>query len=240
MKKVLLHLPHSSIHIPENELYIFNLSKKEIEEEIEKITDLYIDKLFIDGKEDFVNFNYNRLLCDVERFEDNLEEMSKIGMGIVYEMTSDGKVLKNNITENYKNKIKDLYYRPHHKLLEDEVNLRLNKYNECIIIDCHSFNPKAAYLDKQDFPDICIGTDDYHTPDMLLKKVKNIVELNDYKVFLNSPFAGSITPLKYYKKDKRVKSIMVEINRDIYNNSQSDFEKVKEVCKEIYEKLIKD
>ena len=32
----------------------------------------------------------------------------------------------------------------------------------------------------------------------------------------NIPFAGAITPLKFYCKDDRVKSVMFEIRRDLY------------------------
>ena len=33
---------------------------------------------------------------------------------------------------------------------------------------------------------------------------------------VDSPFAGTIVPMKYYKKDKRVYSVMIEINRKTY------------------------
>ncbi len=32
----------------------------------------------------------------------------------------------------------------------------------------------------------------------------------------NDPFAGTFVPSKFYRKDKRVQSIMVEINRALY------------------------
>ena len=33
---------------------------------------------------------------------------------------------------------------------------------------------------------------------------------------INRPFAGSIVPMKYYRKDIRVMSVMIEINRRLY------------------------
>jgi N-formylglutamate amidohydrolase len=46
-------------------------------------------------------------------------------------------------------------------------------------------------------------------------------------VKINSPYSGTIIPLKYYQKDKRVKSIMIEINRNLYmDNGQVNETKV--------------
>ena len=48
-------------------------------------------------------------------------------------------------------------------------------------------------------------------------------------------FAGSLVPLKYLN-DIRVKSVMIELNRRIYDNHCS-FAMVQELCKRIYEEL---
>ena len=36
---------------------------------------------------------------------------------------------------------------------------------------------------------------------------------------LDSPFAGTIVPMKYYEKDKRVYSVMIEVNRKLYTDA---------------------
>jgi len=38
----------------------------------------------------------------------------------------------------------------------------------------------------------------------------------EYKVTINSPYAGSLVPTKYYMKDNRVKSVMLEVNKKLY------------------------
>jgi N-formylglutamate deformylase len=35
-------------------------------------------------------------------------------------------------------------------------------------------------------------------------------------IAINKPFAGTLIPMKFYKQDKRVESIMIEINRKLY------------------------
>ena len=39
-----------------------------------------------------------------------------------------------------------------------------------------------------------------------------------YSVSINSPFSGTIVPLKHYLKDRRVSSIMIEVNRSLYDD----------------------
>ena len=56
-----------------------------------------------------------------------------------------------------------------------------------------------------------------------------------YTVKVNSPFGGAITPMKFYRLDKRVVSVMFEINRRLYMNEKdmsksADFEKARLAC----------
>lgn len=37
----------------------------------------------------------------------------------------------------------------------------------------------------------------------------------------NTPFSGSIVPRSYYKTDKRVISIMIEVRRDLYMDEKT-------------------
>jgi len=46
-----------------------------------------------------------------------------------------------------------------------------------------------------------------------------------YDVAIDSPFSGTIVPLKHYHKDQRVTSVMIEVNRSLYT-SPSDFKRV--------------
>ena len=70
-------------------------------------------------------------------------------------------------------------------------------------------------------PDICIGTDAYHTPDSLTNLLKNNFEELGYSVKINSPFAGAIVPSFYHEKEPRVISVMIEVNRVLYMNEET-------------------
>ena len=65
-------------------------------------------------------------------------------------------------------------------------------------------------------PDICIGTDAFHTPAAMGHAFASEFERARWRVMLNEPFAGAIVPLSRYRRDRRVASVMVEVNRRLY------------------------
>ena len=95
----------------------------------------------------------------------------------------------------------------------------LTSTGSCLVIDCHSFPqlPLPYELDRNPVrPDICIGTDEFHTPSAL----KDVLVLQftglGYTVAVNHPFSGALVPSRYYRKDKNVQSVMIEVNRALY------------------------
>ena len=222
---IVLHIPHASKHIPNEYIKYFNLSKKDLEIELLKMTDHFTDELF-DFLGDNINqlkFPVSRLLVDVERFEkDELEPMSKVGMGCVYEKTHDGKSLK--LVNDVRDELINKFYKTHHEHFTKIVDKKLKENNKVLIIDCHSFPkyPLPYELDqKMDRPEICIGTDNFHTSEELKSSLSELFEKSNFTVKYNAPFKGSIVPLKFYNKDKRVQSVMIEVRRDLYMNEHS-------------------
>ena len=99
------------------------------------------------------------------------------------------------------------------------VKKLLAKHNKCLIIDCHSFSSFSQdyELTKDAYrPQIYLGADDFHTPKALLDFAKSAFEKAGFEVVINTPFAGAITPIKFYEKDSRVSSLMIEVRRDLY------------------------
>ena len=224
MNNILIHIPHSSYFIPKKYRKLFCLAEKELFEEQIKMSDSYTNELFdVKGIRQHI-FPISRLVCDVERFRNEEdEEMTKQGMWVCYTKTSDCKPLK-IVSNNHKREILKQYYDKHHLLLENQVEQTLKQFKQCLIIDAHSFSstPLPYELHSQDFrPDICIGTDDFHTPKTITQYLYNSFSKLGYKVGINNPFCGSIVPLKFYKKDKNVMSVMLEINRSLYMNEKT-------------------
>lgn len=215
---IILHVPHASTYIPDDINKGLLLSDEELRDEILHMTDYFTDQLFSLEGATVYKSEVSRLVVDMERFRDNSDEiMSEKGMGAVYELTSNGEKLR-----HFYNKIREdlliTYYDPYHTGFNALADSLLEEHNQCLIIDCHSFpyRPLPYELDQNpERPDFCLGTCNYHTPESLIKFVQSRLS-KDYKVFINRPFAGTFVPGKYYLNDKRVMSLMVEVNRELY------------------------
>ncbi|MBU3939272.1 N-formylglutamate amidohydrolase, partial [bacterium] len=209
---MILHIPHSSTNTQDYE--INNACR-----ELLRMTDHFTDELFVNENASKIVFKLSRLICDVERFEDDEQEaMSLVGMGVCYTKDTEGGKLR-DVTLTQKKEIIENYYKPHHKKLSDAVDAELQAKSSALIVDCHSF-PDEAYHFNSDFgqkrPDICIGTDSFHTPKALMERVKVFFLSKGYDTRVDAPYSGTMVPLKHYKKDVNVHSIMIELNRKLY------------------------
>lgn len=233
MKKIILHIPHSSTNIPFVDGYVSDLEK--INTEILKLTDWYTDDLFSTDEDDKLITPFSRIFCDVERFvDDELEVMSKFGMGVLYEKFDNGSLLR-VVTPELKKRILIDFYWKHHETLSELVKTHLDTNKSCLIVDCHSFPEKTLNraLNKTAYrPDFNVGTDTFHTPKKLIEVATNYFESLGYSLGIDEPYSGTITPIDYYKKDARVNSIMLEVNRKLYlsgNEKTSNYNKTKDV-----------
>ena len=185
------------------------------------MTDAFTDDLFALREATVVRFPFSRLLVDVERFPDDSEEpMSKVGMGAIYTHTADGRKLKRELQPEEKANMMG-YYDTHHRALLAAVERELEITGKALIIDCHSFPSHPLPCDQNQStprPEFCIGTDSIHTPAALTQAIERNLKAMGYSVGLNQPYAGTMVPLAVYKKDRRVASIMIEVNRALYMN----------------------
>ena len=209
---IILHIPHSSKVLPTE--VVFLLGDEALAYEVDAMTDLHTEQLFgLPGTHRCV-FPVSRLVVDPERFID--DPMESVGMGVVYTHTAAGEALR-AISEIDRLALINSYYHPHHTALTRMADECLEKHNQCLIIDCHSFPAQPLpYENDLNRPDICIGTDSYHTSTELKDCLLRVFEAFGYRVAIDSPFSGSIVPLKYYQLDRRVSSVMIEVNRSLY------------------------
>jgi N-formylglutamate deformylase len=221
---VILHIPHSSKEIPVDIRSSLLLSDTELESEIIRLTDSYTDELFDFMGAIKVVFPVSRLIVDPERFiDDSHEPMFKHGMGVVYTRDTRGRLLRLHLSENERNGLIQKYYEPHHKKLTEAINKAINDYRHCLIIDCHSFPsiPFEYEEKKSSRPNICIGTDKYHTPKWLEElSYKSFMDAG-FSVEFNNPFSGTMVPLSYYQINTMVYSVMIEVNRSLYMDEKT-------------------
>ena len=219
---VVVHVPHASIEIPEKYKKSIVLGEKQLWREMCRMTDAFCDELY-DAPVFPVRIvaEYSRFVCDVERFrDDELEPRAKFGQGLMYTRTTFGKRLRVYDNELREEILREVY-DPHHERLTAAVENALERYGKCLVIDGHSFPSTtiAKPFGILSRPDFDIGTDSFHTPDGLCDALCEKIKELGYSVKINTPFSGTITPMKFYRKDKRVASVMIETNRRLYMNS---------------------
>jgi len=217
---IILHVPHASRVIPPDVRADIVLGNAELEHELDRMTDSFTDviaarALVAPGLyARVVASPVSRLVVDVERFTDGSEPMEAVGMGAIYTRTHDGEVLRESID----NGLLDRYFHPHAAAMTDAVDEALAEHGCAVIIDVHSYPTERLPYEITDAdaprPEICIGTDEFHTPRWLLDAAREAFA--DFEIGLDSPFAGTYAPLKHYAADGRVASIMIEIRRDQY------------------------
>ena len=99
------------------------------------------------------------------------------------------------------------------------VEAELRDRGHCLIVDAHSFplSPLPYELDKApERPGICLGTEAVHTPASLLQAADAAFAARFVGVAHDHPSAGALVPTAFLKKDRRVSSIMFEVNCGLY------------------------
>lgn len=226
-KWVIFHVPHDSTQIPDEVRHQFVLDDAALAEELIKMTDHLTQELFTDQipQAQVIRAPVSRLVVDVERFtDDQSEPMSGRGMGVVYMQNADRGPLRGPISSAVRRSLIDKYYRPHHESLTRATQHILGTFGRVLLVDAHSFASRALpyELDQgADRPEICIGTDSFHTPKALEAALVRAFTENHFTVKVNSPFAGALVPMSFYGKDRNVSAAMIEVRRDLYLDESS-------------------
>jgi N-formylglutamate amidohydrolase len=220
---MIFHIPHDATEIPRHCRKAIQLNDTALAKEVRLMTDWFTADLFAPAarrSDAVVRFPISRLIVDPERFDvDTLEAMAEVGMGVIYERTAFGQVLRAPPTVTERHALLEEFYRPHHAVLAQAVSDEIARGGASLIIDCHSFpaRPLPYELDQSpDRPDICLGTDPIHSPAALVTRLARAFEAAGLAVAINKPFFGALVPAAYYRTDRRVQAVMIEVNRSLY------------------------
>lgn len=218
---VILHVPHSSREIPEDIRRELLLDDWALESELDAMTDTGTELIAYHAAESatvrpwiFRN-RLSRLVVDPERFPDDREIMNSIGMGVVYQKTSEGQILRAP-DEIRDTELLRRFFAPYSIALERLTKELLGRQGSLTIIDVHSFrieehrNSVNKGLRR---PQVCLGVDQFHTPDWLQSLAFELFrDLGE--VVINEPYAGTYVPLNLYQKDENLSSVMMENRED--------------------------
>lgn len=219
---IVAHVPHASTTVPDEYRRQILLDDAALAQELLRMTDWHTDRLFAGvrklGATQFVN-ELSRLVVDPEQFADDAHEPgAAAGQGAVYTRTSDRAELR-RLSESEREALIDRVYLPYHQALTELVSGVLDEFGRCLILDCHSFGsvPLPSEADQRpDRPEICIGTDAFHTPAALSDAFVSAFRGEGFSVEKDRPFTGALVPLRWYATDPRVSAVMVEVRRDVY------------------------
>ena len=186
------------------------------------------------GSYEITQTHYTKIIRTLTRYCDQTENTMLTGTVYFYDETME--TLKEMDLEDF--------YDDHHKKFTMMVKEELEEQGTALIVDCHSFSNEVLPHEESDVrPDICIGTDDYHTPNTLSELVRTTFESAGLNVAVNEPFAGTMVPLDFLDKNKNVRSIMIEVNHKLYldDNFQknANFNKIKELIHDVLKAMIK-
>lgn len=213
--KIALNIPHSSF----NGIFDYggwNYNANFLNQVI-KNTDWHTDFLFHDDNKNIVPivFNLSYAVVDVE----SIGYYTTIG-GYKRELSEE--------KENWLMQTRDLFL----ERLSEELT------ESTLLIDCHSFNEETS----KDI-DVCIGfNEDWSKPsEDTIKKIVAVFEGRGYKVGINNPYGGSITPTDEIK----YKSIKIGVNKKLYlrngieiNTSSFYSPKLHDTIKQVYKAML--
>lgn len=221
---IVLHIPHASTMVPDQVRDQFMIDPDELDDEIDRLTDHETDGIFTKAFPDATAcvFPVSRFVVDPERFvDDSQEPMAATGMGVIYTHGTRRQPIRRGLTQDERRSLLSEYYRPHHEALTQAVQRCLDRHDKCLVLDCHSFPSQALpceHFQDSRRPEFCLGTDEFHTPEVLVANVERGLSRQGYSVLRNEPFSGSLVPLEYFRRDGRVRSLMIEMNRKLYLN----------------------
>lgn len=224
---VLIHIPHDSIVIPKELIdgCNFALTMSDFDSAVIKMSDTGAYEVGSEyrtscniGTPYLIKSNVSRMIVDMERFDDEREEMNGIGHGVIYTTSADG--VTNIYSDGLPAKIierRKALYRLYSNTVASIVEQLRNEYGYCLIIDLHSYDehPAEYELHKDEFrPSICIGTNSKSDESLLSNK------LNEYRLLIgfNEPFSGAYIPERFIDDDC-VNSVMIEMRKDYCNNN---------------------
>jgi N-formylglutamate amidohydrolase len=228
---VIVHVPHAGGLVPQaTPLPPVELLREQTMLLADRHTDLVADLVDFEltrrggSVANRVTNVYSRVFMDPERFDSEEEEMNQVGMGVVYTKTHDGRDLYDPpIGPEEVQRRKAKYFLEYASRFAALTSSTLAEHGRCLIVDLHSYTPQPLPHERhQDEarPPVCLGFDSFHAPDA--EGLASALAASGFATAMNQPFHGSYVPLPFYGTDRRVRSVMVEIRRDVYLDRRGD------------------
>ncbi len=217
---LVVHVPHASAEIPPSARSALLPDDAALARELHRVTDHAADRLLAppDGGTT-VRFPVSRLVVDPAW--GGHEAATSHGahhFGRVHLETTDGEPLRATPSREELELMLELHARPHHRRLLTAVHAALHAHGVALVVDGRTFPERpgawhGAVSHDGPTPDVCLGTDPFHTPPRLLEAAVARFEDAGWTVGIDRPFAGTVVPAGLHRRDARVRSLAISVNR---------------------------
>jgi N-formylglutamate deformylase len=247
-KPILVSVPHSGISFP-NEI-VSQFIPKFIEHPED--TDWFVDQLY-----DFctemgmimIRAPYSRYVIDLNRsdenknlYNDKRSQTSLVPLNSFREedLYRQGMEPKQDEIER---RLK-LYYKPYYNQVDSLLQELRNQFGHALLFDCHSIGRNVPSIQKEDFPDLILGTNDETSADnSIISIAMAVLNACDYKVTHNKPFKGGHITRFFGQPSKGVHALQLEMSQDVYMNTEKNEYSyqmrpmIRPVLKELFEQI---
>jgi N-formylglutamate amidohydrolase len=214
VNRLVVHVPHSSLAIPDDVWSEFLVPRAAVEAEALASADLYTSEMARQAwpVADTVEAEVSRVVVDVERYDDdNQEEMADVGRGVFYTCDHKMRPIRDVLSKSRRDELLDRYYRPHWTRLRSAAK-------DAVLIDLHTYPAEPWPIERHaagQRPEIDIGFSEGLTPISWAVAMTEHFRLHGYEVGHNSPYAGVIDA-------GAMSAVMIEIRRDVVGVPRHD------------------
>ena len=241
---IVLSSPHAGDVFPKEFLENVALGESELRssedcfvtELIKNASDAGIPLISMNISRTFIDVNRDKIELDDSMFYNapDLSNISsrrcRVGLGVLHRVVYPAKNIYNGLL-NYNEAIERIkkVYDVYHKRLTQLVEQCVREFGYCYIIDCHSMPSMICSIMNESKPlDFCICNlfDESCPPEVSLKMRQNLEQYN-YRVEFNRPYSGAYITFNYCQPRRKIYTMQLEINRQIYMNEKNYSKKPK-------------
>lgn len=240
---IIISIPHSGTYIPKN------MKENLLENVVLSNIDWYLQELYSFLKDlgftTIIN-NVNRYVVDINReILDN--DNDSYTRSYIYTKTTFEKEMYKEFPnkEEIEHRINE-YYKPYHKVVEQAIKEKLDKFDKVYLLDLHSFG-------KDINENVVLGNRKGETASIeFTNLIRNFLENYGFIVGINNPYSGGFITKKYAKNNVETMQIELsyktyienrnflneefpEINRSLFDETQ---QKLKNFFREIITKIM--
>jgi N-formylglutamate deformylase len=247
---ILLSIPHCGIEFPSplRDEYVPGLIEKPDD------TDWFVHKLYSFAPAmgiTVIHANYSRWVIDLNRDPKGapLYSDGRLITGLCPTTTFVGEPLyrdrRTAVDDREIERRVELYFKPYHLKIEEELQNIKKKFGSVLLWDCHSIRQVVQSIQKEKFPDLILGNADGKSASQaLIEPSVSVLGSDAYSFSHNSPFKGGYITRNFGRPAQGIHALQLEMTKVNYmdDSEQSYHEtrasKMADLLKKCFQQLI--